>query len=79
VDESLASEFRRKFGRGVVAAGRGRNLDIEAVCRGQLEASGIDAGGIFSWSACTCCGEGFFSYRAAGGRTGRQAGVVAIR
>ena len=80
VDEAVAGGFRRKFGDGVVVSGRaGRDyLDLGAACRGQLEDAGVPAESIFLSGVCTCCGEGYFSYRSSSGVTGRQVGIVAV-
>jgi YfiH family protein len=59
-----------------VDARRGRNLDLKAIARAQLERAGV--GGVQDCEVCTICGrsELFFSHRRDGGATGRQAGVV---
>jgi YfiH family protein len=54
-------------------ARRGRNLDIAAVARAQLEAHGIE---VHDAGVCTICDERFFSHRRDKGVTGRQAGVI---
>lgn len=56
-------------------ARRGRNLDLAAVARAQLEAHGID---VYDVGVCTICSERgeLFSHRRDKGVTGRQAGVV---
>jgi polyphenol oxidase len=51
----------------------GRNLDLAAVARAQLEAQGIE---VLDTGLCTICDERFFSHRRDKGVTGRQAGVV---
>jgi polyphenol oxidase len=54
---------------------RGRNLDLEAVARRQLERAGV--GVVHSLGLCTSCHPGlFFSHRRDDGVTGRQAGVA---
>jgi YfiH family protein len=53
-------------------AGRGRNLDLPAVIRKQLEGAEVHDVGL-----CTMCYFGlFFSHRRDGGVTGRQAGIA---
>lgn len=56
-------------------ARRGRNLDIAAVARAQLEALGIE---VHDVGICTICSERgtLFSHRRDKGVTGRQAGVI---
>jgi len=54
-------------------ARRGRNLDLAAVARAQLEAHGV---AVHDTGLCTICDERFFSHRRDRGVTGRQAGVV---
>src|SRR3954470_174940 len=53
-------------------ARRGRNLDLAAVARDQLE----DAAEVLDTGLCTICDERFFSHRRDQGITGRQAGVI---
>lgn len=55
---------------------RGRNLDLKAIARDELERAGV--GEINDIALCTICsgGELFFSHRRDGGLTGRQAGVA---
>ena len=53
----------------------GRMLDLKAVARRLLERAGVEA--IEDAGICTCCErDRFFSHRADGPRTGRQAGVA---
>jgi polyphenol oxidase len=54
-------------------ARRGRNLDLAAVARAQLEANGVE---VHDTGLCTICDERFFSHRRDRGVTGRQAGVA---
>ncbi len=52
-----------------------RNLDMPAVARVQLEEAGVEE--VHDLGLCTMCrNDLFFSHRADGGTTGRQAGVV---
>jgi YfiH family protein len=52
-----------------------RNLDLPAVARHKLAAAGVEE--IHDLGVCTICrNDLFFSHRADGGVTGRQAGVV---
>jgi polyphenol oxidase len=54
----------------------GRNLDLKAVARRELERAGVSE--IHDLGLCTLCGDPalFFSHRRDGGITGRQAGVA---
>ena len=52
-----------------------RNLDMPGAARAQLEEAGVEA--VHDAGLCTMCrNDLFFSHRADGGKTGRQAGVV---
>lgn len=70
VGEEVHSHFAA-YGR---AAREGRNLDLKAIARVQLERAGLDR--VEDLGICTICNEDFFSHRRDGGVTGRQAGVV---
>jgi hypothetical protein len=54
----------------------GRNLDLKAIAREQLERAGVEV--VHDVDLCTICGDPtlLFSHRRDGGVTGRQAGVV---
>jgi YfiH family protein len=54
----------------------GRNLDLKAIARRELEAAGVTA--VHDVGVCTLCADPglFFSHRRDGGVTGRQAGVA---
>jgi hypothetical protein len=54
----------------------GRNLDLKAIAREQLERAGVEV--VHDVGLCTICGDPtlLFSHRREGGITGRQAGVV---
>jgi YfiH family protein len=52
----------------------GRNLDLKAIARGELEAAGVTA--VHDLGICTICSELFFSHRRDHGVTGRQAGLA---
>ncbi|WP_345986015.1 peptidoglycan editing factor PgeF [Sulfurimonas sp. HSL-1656] len=57
-----------------------RYLDVNRILVQQLEAAGLSAGHIDLLAACTACAtDRFFSYRAEGGTTGRQAGVIVLK
>jgi YfiH family protein len=55
-------------------ARRGRNLDLKAIARTQLERGGVER--VTDLARCTICDQEFFSHRRDRGTTGRQAGVV---
>ena len=74
----VAEAFRRKFGDEVVDSDGGGafRLDLAKACAKQLESEGADPAKIYYSDECTCCGRDYFSYRASGGITGRQAAIV---
>ena len=55
---------------------RGRNLDLKAIAREQLERAGVQT--VHDVELCTICSDEslFFSHRRDRGVTGRQAGLV---
>jgi YfiH family protein len=70
----VGDEVRARFaGHGRVAS-RGRNLDMKAIARAQLERAGVEA--VTDLELCTICDEDFFSHRRDRRVTGRQAGAV---
>lgn len=58
----------------------GTSLDLHELGRMQLAQSGISPGNVYLCDNCctSCHNDLFFSYRADGGRTGRQAAIAAI-
>ena len=54
----------------------GRNLDLKAIARAELERSGVEA--VHDVGLCTICSDPslLFSHRRDGGVTGRQAGIA---
>lgn len=72
VGEEVHARFT-DYGPGVR---RGRNLDLKAIARAQLERFGVTQ--TYDLEACTICGDPalWFSHRRDGGLTGRQAGLV---
>jgi polyphenol oxidase len=70
----VGEEVRATFASYGPAATRGRNLDLKAIARIQLERVGVDA--VEDLGLCTICSEDFFSHRRDRGITGRQAGIV---
>ena len=71
----VGEEVHERFA-GVPGARAGeRNLDMPAVARHQLADAGVEH--VYDTGLCTMCrNDLFFSHRADGGTTGRQAGVV---
>jgi purine-nucleoside/S-methyl-5'-thioadenosine phosphorylase / adenosine deaminase len=72
VGEEVHREFAGYDGR----VRRGRNLDLKAIAREQLEAAGVRA--VHDVGLCTMCSDAslFFSHRRDRGVTGRQAGLA---
>jgi YfiH family protein len=72
VGEEVHAEFARYDGR----VRRGRNLDLKAIAREQLEAAGVSM--VHDVGLCTICSDEslFFSHRRDRGVTGRQAGLA---
>lgn len=72
VGEEVHAEFAGYDGRGR----RGRNLDLKAIAREQLEAAGVRT--VHDVGLCTICSDEslFFSHRRDRGVTGRQAGLA---
>jgi polyphenol oxidase len=72
VGEEVHAEFAGYDGR----VRRGRNLDLKAIARDQLEAAGVRA--VHDVGLCTICTDAslFFSHRRDRGVTGRQAGLA---
>lgn len=57
-----------------------RYLDVNRILLQQLETAGLPAGHIDNTGSCTACrSDRFFSYRAEGGTTGRQAGIIMLK
>lgn len=74
----VGEEVQRAFAAYGATVWRGRNLDLEAVARRQLERAGV--GVVHTLGLCTSCHpELFFSHRRDQGVTGRQAGVAWLR
>lgn len=73
VGEEVHAAFATRHG---AAGRRGRNLDLKAIARRELEAAGVAS--IHDAGLCTLCSDPalFFSHRRDGGLTGRQGGVA---
>jgi YfiH family protein len=70
----VGDKVRARFAAHGQLASRGRNLDMKAIARAQLERAGVEA--VTDLELCTICNEDFFSHRRDHGVTGRQAGAV---
>jgi hypothetical protein len=70
----VGDEVHAPFAAYGPAGRRGRNLDMKAIARAQLERLGVEE--VVDVERCTICDEDFFSHRRDHGVTGRQAGVV---
>ena len=67
----VGDEVREAF--GLAPLGRPAPIDLKAIARDKLERAGAAVRDV---GLCTMHDDPFFSHRADGGRTGRQAGVV---
>lgn len=84
VGDEVAAQFRRAFSHDaerIVAERDGKyHLDLWAANRLALEEAGVPPQQIDSAQTCTSCDHTwFYSYRAAGGRTGRLAAVMELK
>jgi len=72
----VGDEVREAFADYGDRVRRGRNLDLKAIAREQLERAGVEA--VHDVGLCTICSSEslFFSHRRDHGVTGRQAGLV---
>jgi YfiH family protein len=71
---AVGEEVHGRFVQYGRSARRGRNLDLKAIARMQLERAGVEQ--VTDLALCTICDQDFFSHRRDRGTTGRQAGVV---
>jgi hypothetical protein len=80
VGSDVAAEFRRFHIDVAISGGNNGSprLDLASTCRDQLISAGVKSNNIFTAGVCTRCDDEYFSYRGSGGKTGRQAGIVAI-
>ncbi len=75
--EDVRARFVERFGRDV--APDGRHVDLAAAVGQDLAEAGLRRERIADVNVCTSCeAEDYFSYRASGGRCGRQ-GALAVR
>jgi polyphenol oxidase len=72
----VGEEVRREFVDYGDRVRRGRNLDLKAIAREQLERAGVET--VYDVGLCTICSDPslFFSHRRDRGVTGRQAGIA---
>jgi polyphenol oxidase len=72
----VGDEVRAVFAAHGDEVRNGRNLDLKAIARRELQAAGVAA--VHDVGICTLCAEPglFYSHRRDGGVTGRQAGVA---
>jgi YfiH family protein len=72
----VGDEVRAMFAAHGDAVRNGRNLDLKAIARRELQAAGVAA--VHDVGICTLCADPrlFYSHRRDGGVTGRQAGVA---
>ena len=80
VGENVAGEVAVHLVRDVLLSGKhGLYLDLPRYHLRLLQEAGISAKNIVRSRFCTSCyGQHFFSYRAAGGKTGRMAGILSL-
>ncbi|MDD5447978.1 MAG: peptidoglycan editing factor PgeF [Actinomycetota bacterium] len=81
VDSRIGEMFVTRFGFESVLGGDKdiAKLDLAKACLKELEEEGVREENIYVSEICTCCDPSYFSFRRAGGKTGRQAGFVIIR
>ena len=72
----VGEEVHRAFAEYGERGRRGRNLDLKAIARAQLERAGVSA--VHDAQLCTICSDPslFFSHRRDRGVTGRQGGLA---
>lgn len=70
----VGEEVHAAFAGWPQGRGDGRNLDLPQMTEAALRAAG--AGTVVLADRCTICDPRYFSFRASGGTTGRQASVV---
>jgi polyphenol oxidase len=75
----VGDEVHRVFAGYGDRVREGRNLDLKAIARAQLEQAGVDM--VHDTRLCTICSDPslFFSHRRDRGVTGRQAGIAWLR
>jgi len=74
----VGDEVRAAFADDGDGVRRGRNVDLKAIARRQLEHAGV--GEVHDVGLCTICSPSlFYSHRRDGGVTGRQAGIAWLR
>lgn len=79
VSPELAARFARDGYAAFVTSGSEYVVDLQGINRRQLENAGVPSDHIDVSTLCTSCRtDQFFSYRAAGGQTGRMAALLGI-
>jgi len=78
VDAAPARDFSGRYGGEVVLEKEGKYLlDLGTAATKELESAGLSPVNIHLLGICTCCEEGFFSYRR-DGTTGRHGAIAWI-
>jgi YfiH family protein len=70
----VGEEVHDRFSAYGGEARRGRNLDLKAIARRELQRAGVEV--VHDVGLCTICSRDFFSHRRDHGITGRQAGIA---
>jgi YfiH family protein len=79
IGEELVSELKLDFSSCLIRTGSRWYFDLKKANYEQLLHQGILPDNIYAATSCTSCrSDLFFSYRKENGRTGRQAGIVAL-
>lgn len=80
VGPQVAEKFMERFGSECVIGDDEdtTKLDLGKACLSELEGLGVRRENTFVSEICTCCDPSYFSFRCAGGETGRQGGFVVI-
>lgn len=78
LDYDKAKHFENDVEQSVVEKRKGSNyfVSLEKALFNQLEFQGLKRDKIYTADICTCCDNGYFSFRGNGGITGRQAGII---
>jgi YfiH family protein len=70
----VGPEVHAAFAHTWSGDGNGRNLDLKAIARVELQRAGVDV--VHDAEVCTICSDAHYSHRRTRGVTGRQAGLV---
>ncbi|MDZ4242462.1 MAG: peptidoglycan editing factor PgeF [Candidatus Omnitrophota bacterium] len=74
----VGPEFRESFPDDLVVRHGSLYMDLAAVNRKQLLASGMDKSRIADSEICTCCSPGYFSFRREGQKAGRHLSLIML-